>query len=285
MACQRAGGDNSRMQKTQGFLGIVMLDTQFPRPLGDIGHVGTFAVPTHHDVVRSVWPDKVVLSAASLRQARIVPAFQGVVRKLDRLGARAITTSCGFLVLLQKELQLVTKVPVVTSSLMLLPKLLQTQQRVGVLTISARHLGTEHLRSAGVPKDRLADVVVQGVEPGTEFVTRILGNQPQMDLAQAERDVVAAALALKARAPDIHTVVLECTNMPPYIAAIEAATGLKTLWLKDVARLFDWAKPQTPGAAPEPSPGATAMPAAVTHVTAAVTHTIHPLPTATASSA
>lgn len=241
------------MLKTRSFLGIVMLDTQFPRPMGDIGHHGTFDVPVHQEIVRSVWPDKVVLSAASLRQARIVPAFQGVIRNLDRRGARAITTSCGFLVLLQKELQLVTKVPVVTSSLLLLPKLLQTQQRVGVLTISARYLGAEHLRSAGVPKERLSDVVVQGVAPDSEFVTRILGNQPQMDLVQAQRDVAAAAVALKARAPDIHTVVLECTNMPPYIAAIEAATGFKTLWLKDSARLMDPFK--SPSAASGNAPG------------------------------
>jgi hypothetical protein len=166
-----------------------------------------------------------------------------VVRSLERRGARAITTSCGFLVLLQKELQSVAKVPVLTSSLLLLPGLLKTQQRVGVLTISALHLGKEHLRCAGVPSARLADVVVQGVDRASEFVTRILGNQAQLDLAQAERDVVAAALALKARAPDIHTVVLECTNMPPYQAAIEAATGFKTLWLKDMPRLMDWAKP------------------------------------------
>jgi hypothetical protein len=158
---------------------------------------------------------------------------------------------------------------------------------VGVLTISAGHLGKEYLRCAGVPKDRLADVVVQGVAPGTEFVTRILGNQAQMDLAQAERDVVAAAVALKERAPDIQTLVLECTNMPPYIAAIEAATGFKTLWLKDVARLFDWAKSTTPSAEPEPSTGLTVAPPAVpttTNVISLVTHTIQPLPAPTTSS-
>jgi hypothetical protein len=180
-------------------------------------------------------------------------------------------------VLLQKELQLVTKVPVVTSSLLLLPKLLQTQQRVGVLTISSRYLGAEHLRSAGVPKERLQDVVVQGVPPDSEFATRILGNQPQMDLAQAERDVVAAALALKARAPDLQTLVLECTNMPPYIAAIEAATGFKTLWLKDAARLFDWAKLKPPGGVLKPVLGAIAVSTA--------THNIVPLQPPTASSA
>jgi Asp/Glu/Hydantoin racemase len=238
-----ASSDNQGMLQTPGFLGIVMLDTRFPRPQGDIGHPETFAVQTHREIVRGVWPDKVVQSAASLRQARIVPGFQAVVRSLERRGARAITTSCGFLVLLQKELQSVAKVPVLTSSLLLLPGLLKTQQRVGVLTISASHLGKEHLRCAGVPSARLADVVVQGVDRASEFATRILGNQAQLDLAQAERDVVAAALALKARAPDIHTVVLECTNMPPYQAAIEAATGFKTLWLKDMPRLFDWAKP------------------------------------------
>ena len=222
----------------QGFLGIVMLDTQFPRPVGDVGHPETFKYPTHREIVRGVWPAKVVQSAASLHQARTVPAFQAIVRSLEKRGAKAITTSCGFLVLLQKELQSAARVPVVTSSLLQLPALLKTQQRVGVLTISSMYLSKEHLRSAGVPRERLQDVVVQGVAPGTEFVTRILGNQAQMDLVQAERDVVAAALALKARAPELQTVVLECTNMPPYLFAIESATGLKALCLLDDARLL-----------------------------------------------
>jgi hypothetical protein len=231
-------GMSSTPINTEGFLGIVMLDTQFPRPLGDVGHPETFKLPTHHEIVRGVWPDKVVLSAASLRQARIVPAFQAIVRKLTQRGAKAITTSCGFLVLLQKELQSATQVPVVTSSLLQLPSLLAAEQRVGVLTISSAYLGKEHLRCAGVPRERLQDVVVQGVAPGTEFVTRILGNHAQMDLAQAERDVVAAAVALKQRAPDVTTVVLECTNMPPYLAAIETQTGLKARCLTHDARLI-----------------------------------------------
>lgn len=226
------------MIKAPGFLGIVMLDTQFPRPLGDIGHPETFKVPAHREIVRGIWPDKVVQSAASLRQARIVPAFEGVVRSLAQRGALSITTSCGFLVLLQKELQAAVRVPVVTSSLLQLPALLKQQQRVGVLTISAAYLGKEHLRSAGVPADRLADVVVQGVDPKSEFSSRILGNQLQMDLAQAQRDVVNAALALKVRAPEVTTMVLECTNMPPYLAAIQAATGCKVLSLMDDVRLF-----------------------------------------------
>ena len=43
--------------------------------------------------------------------------------------------------------------------------------------------------------------------------------------------MVAAALSLKRRAPQLRTLVLECTNLPPYAAQIEQATGLRTLSL------------------------------------------------------
>jgi spore coat protein U-like protein len=93
------------------------------------------------------------------------------------------------------------------------------------------------LRAAGVPTGRLADVVVQGVNAKSEFVTAILGNRPEMDFGKAAADVLAAAVALKRREPDLQCVVLECTNMPPYRAAIEAATGMKTAALVDDERL------------------------------------------------
>jgi hypothetical protein len=220
------------------FLGVVMLDTRFPRPPGDLGNLASYSVPVNIRVVRGIRPDKVVQSAAGLHAGRVGPAFAAVVQSLAREGAAAITTTCGFLVLLQKELQAATRVPVITSSLMLLPKLLAAQHRVGVLTISAAKLGKAYLRAAGVPRERLGDVVVQGVDPKGEFATRILGNQPEMDLALARADVVAAAVALKVREPALTDVVLECTNMPPYRDAITEATGLKTWCLLDDQRLF-----------------------------------------------
>ena len=220
-----------------GFLGVVMLDTQFPRPEGDIGHPDAFGVPTRRCVVSGAWPDKIVQSGAGLRKGRVVTPMLQLVRRLEHDGARAITTSCGFLVLLQKEMQAAVKIPVITSSLLQLPGLLKLHAKVGVLTISAGKLGVEHLRAAGVPTGRLRDVVVQGVDAKGEFATAILGNRAAMDIEKAAADVVAAAIALKQREPSLTSVVLECTNMPPYRAAIEAATGLKTFALTDDERL------------------------------------------------
>ena len=226
-----------------GFLGVLMLDTNFPRPFGDIGHPSAFGVPTQRCVVAGAWPDKIVQSAAGLRQGRVVTAILQLVRRMAQDGARAITTSCGFLVLLQKEMQAQVKIPVVTSSLLQLPGLLALHQKVGVLTISSSKLGAEHLRAAGVPRARLVDVVVQGVDTKSEFATAILGNRSEMDLEKAGADVVAAAVALKTREPSLSCVVLECTNMPPYRTAIELATGMKTWTLVDDERLTrPWAQ-------------------------------------------
>ncbi len=223
--------------QTPSVLGIIMLDTQFPRPVGDVGHPEFFGVPTHFDRFKGVFPAKVVTTSAGMRQARLVPGFQNIVRSLQLRGLQAITTSCGFLVLLQKELQAVSKIPVVTSSLLQLPALLAREKKVGVLTISASSLGHEHLRAAGVPKERLKDVIIQGMPPAGEFASKILGNQPTLDLALASSEAVAAALALQARAPELRTLVLECTNLPPYQAAIVAATGWQVRSLIDDPRL------------------------------------------------
>jgi len=215
-----------------------MLDTRFPRPPGDVGHPDAFGVPVRRHVVRGAWPGTIVQTAAGLRAAGVAPAFARAVQALEAEGARAVTTSCGFLVLLQDELQAAARVPVVTSSLLQLPGLLAHQARVGVLTISAAALGPEHLLAAGVPAGRLADVVVQGVDPAGEFATAILGNRDTLDMDKAGREVVDAALALRRREPSLQAVVLECTNLPPYRQAVEAATGLKTWALTDDERLL-----------------------------------------------
>lgn len=223
---------------SDGFLGVLMLDTLFPRPEGDIGHPSAFGVPTRRCVITGAWPDKIVQSGAGLRKERVVAPMLQLLRRLEQDGARAITTSCGFLVLLQKQMQAQVNIPVVTSSLLQLPGLLGLHQKVGVLTISSSKLGAEHLRAAGVPRARMKDVVVQGVDANSEFATAILGNRPEMDIEKAGADVLAAALALRHREPLLAGVVLECTNMPPYRASIEAATGMKTWALVDDERLF-----------------------------------------------
>lgn len=214
--------------KTQAGLsrwGVLMLDTQFPRWRGDIGCPDGWPFEMVYQKVEGVLPTEIVKTAESLRQHEVLPLFVQAANQLISQGVHGITTSCGFLVLLQNELQSALTVPVRTSSLLLLPHLLSENETVGVLTMDDAVLGHAHFLAAGVLPQDLSRLRVQGVSPTEEFARAIMGNQIQMNFDAAQKSVLSCALLLQQKAPELRHVVLECTNMPPYAKAIEAATG------------------------------------------------------------
>ncbi len=203
-------------------LGIIMLETRFPRIPGDIGNGLTWPFPVLYRVVPGATPERVVLQGAR----GLLPDFIAAARELVALGAEAITTSCGFLCIFQKEIAAAVGVPVATSSLLQVPwveALLPPGQRVGVITASRPSLTPAHFAAAGMAPD----TPVAGVEDGKELY-RVLVRQdkPELDAMAAEQDMIDAGRALVAAHPEVGAIVLECTNMPPYAAALQAALGL-----------------------------------------------------------
>ncbi|MEO1102620.1 MAG: aspartate/glutamate racemase family protein [Pseudomonadota bacterium] len=201
-------------------LGILMLDARFPRIIGDMGNAATFPFPVQYRLVDGASPDRVVRHGAN----GLLEAFIEAARDLTRHGVDGITTNCGFLSLFQKELADAVNVPVATSSLMQVPAvnaLLPSEQRAGILTISGSTLTEAHLAAAGAPPD----TPIASTEGGSEFTRAILGDELSLDTAAAEAENVAAAKDLCAKHPDVGAIILECTNMTPYAAAIRAATG------------------------------------------------------------
>ena len=202
-------------------VGILMLESRFPRIPGDFGNALTWPFPVLYRVVRGASPDRVVRRRAE----GLLDVFIEAARDLVADGADGITTNCGFLSLFQDELAAACDVPVATSSLMQVPfieRTLPPGRRVGVLTISSATLEPEHLETAGCA----ADTPVGGTDGGCEFTRAILGDEPTLDIALAERDILDAGDALVSAHPEVGAVVLECTNMVPYAAALRARLGL-----------------------------------------------------------
>jgi len=214
-------------------LGILMLEARFPRIPGDMGNGATWPFPVLFRVVRGASPEKVVLLGAK----GLLPDFIAAARDLVDLGAEAITTNCGFLSLFQAELAAAVAVPVATSSLMQVPWVQATLppgKRVGVITVSRQSLTPAHLDAAGVPHD----VPVEGTETGREFFRVLIkAEKPDMDVALAEQDILEAGRRLVARHPEVGAIVLECTNMPPYAAALQREVGLPVY---DIYTLVSW---------------------------------------------
>jgi Asp/Glu/hydantoin racemase len=213
-------------------LGILMLEARFPRIPGDMGNAGTWPFPVLYRVVRGASPQRVVMERAT----GLLDAFLEAAAELVDLGADGITTNCGFLSLYQQKISERCRVPVATSSLMQIPMvqaLLPPGKRVGVLTISAKTLTRDHLRLAGAAED----TPVFGTDSGAEFTRVIIGNERELDVAAACRDIVAAGEALTRAHPEVGAIVLECTNMCPYAAVLRDRVGLPVF---DIYSFISW---------------------------------------------
>jgi Asp/Glu/hydantoin racemase len=204
-------------------VGILMLDTQFPRIPGDMGNATTFPFPVRYHRVPGASPDLVVRKGSR----ELLPAFIEGARFLAHEGVRAITTNCGFLAKFQRELAAAVSVPVFASSLLLVPmvhRMLPPGKAVGILTVDATSLTPDDFESVGVTSE--IPVAVAGLETEQEFTRVLLGNQLVLDVEAARREHIRVAQRLCAEHPEIGALVLECTNMPPYRADLQAATGL-----------------------------------------------------------
>ncbi len=210
-----------------------MLEARFPRIPGDMGNAATWPFPVLFRVVRGASPARVVLDGAK----GLLDDFIAAGRDLVDLGAEAITTNCGFLAIYQRELAEALAVPVATSSLMQVPwvqAMLPPGKRVGVLTVSGQSLTPAHMDGAGIPRD----TPFIGTEGGREFFRVLIqANAVDMDVAAAEQDILDAGQALVERHPDIGAIVLECTNMPPYAAALREALGMPVF---DIYSMINW---------------------------------------------
>jgi hypothetical protein len=196
-------------------VGILMLETRFPRIPGDMGNAETWPFPVLYKVVPGASPRRVVCGKAE----GLLDEFLAAAAELVRLGADGITTTCGFLSLYQSEIAAHVGVPVATSSLMQIPfieRVLPLGKRVGILTVSAANLTAEHLSAAGA--DPATPVV--GTDGGSEFSRVMINDEERLDVAAAERDILAAGDRLVASHDGIGAVLLECTNMVPYARAL-----------------------------------------------------------------
>jgi Asp/Glu/hydantoin racemase len=180
-----------------------------------MGNAETWPFPVLYKVVPGASPRRVVCQKAE----GLLDEFLAAAAELVRLGADGITTTCGFLSLYQREIAAHVGVPVATSSLMQIPfveRVLPPGKRVGVLTVSAANLTAEHLSAAGA--DPATPVV--GTDGGSEFSRVMINDEERLDVAAAERDVLAAGDRLVASHDGIGAVLLECTNMVPYAHAL-----------------------------------------------------------------
>lgn len=196
-------------------LGILVLDTGFPRIIGDVGNAETWSFPVKMRRVEGATPTRVTGPDVD----NLLESFARGADALVGEGAGGITTTCGFLAVLQSRLAERCPVPFAASSLLQVPSVqctLPAGKRVGVITFSAKLLTPAHLTGAGAAPD----TPLEGLSEDSAFYQMIIEGHDHIDVPQARRDVVEAGKRLTTRHPEVGAIVVECANMPPYSAAL-----------------------------------------------------------------
>jgi len=168
------------------------------------------------EIVREATPARFFPEGCFKEDPELLPYFIEAAKNLEARGVKAIAGDCGFMAIYQQDIARAVSVPVITSSLLLVPlvyRMLAENKRVGILTPHAE-LGERQFNAVGWSGKDIPVVVKKCI--------------------MTERGLVKAAKELIQENPDVGAIVAECAITPPYSRAIQKATGLPVF---DIATL------------------------------------------------
>jgi len=223
-------------------IGILLLNTHFPMIPGDVGNAGTYPFPVLYRVIDSLPTDFWATESAASRAPDVIAA----ARALQAAGVAAITSDCGYMAMYQRQVQAELSTPVFLSSLLQVPfiqRVLPEGKRVGVMVADSRRMTQQILRNVGIEQPE--SLAIAGMESQRAFWSAIIEENGLLDSDAIESEAVAVARELVSRHPDIGALLLECSNLPPYAAAIQAAVELPVFDFNTMIRFVYSALTQT----------------------------------------
>lgn len=204
-------------------IGILLLDTYIPFPPGDVGNATTYSFPVRYKVVEGASTERLLKQ----QDLSLLEPFIKAGWELVKEGVKAITGDCGFMILFQEQFSKEFPVPVFMSSLLQLPfisRILGPGDKVGVITADSRGFTDRHLQAAGVGEGMI--VKVAGMQDQEKFCEAIFEEKGELDFAAVQKEVVQVAIKLVEEDDKIRAILLECSDLPPYAAAVQEAVNL-----------------------------------------------------------
>lgn len=203
-------------------IGIMQLDCSLPFIPGDVDNASTYAYPVLYKVVPGLSTAACLRGAPDLAKAAVETA-----RALEAQGVRALSSDCGFMLQFQDEVRRAVKIPVALSSLLQLPMMAATiaaERPIAILTADSNNLTEAFLAKAGLKVPN--KLVIRGLQDQPEFRSAVFDEKGSIDAAQIEKEVVGVVQDIQRAHPTLGGILLECSMLPPYAAAVQAASGV-----------------------------------------------------------
>ena len=133
-------------------IGILCLESLFPKPRGHMRNPLTYGFPTVTRVIRGVDIPRLLFNPTP----DLLEPFIQAAKELEADGVQAITGSCGFMARFQSQIAAELHIPVFLSSLLQLPlvRLMHGEKaEIGVLTASSQALTPAHFANCATPME------------------------------------------------------------------------------------------------------------------------------------
>jgi hypothetical protein len=204
-------------------IGIILMESFMPFPPGCPGNATTFSFPVRYAVVKGANMESLVYQGDPALLKPFIDAGWDLVKE----GVKALTGNCGFMVLYQDDLAKEFPVPVFMSSLLQLPfiaRTLRPGEKVGIITADSRNLTERHLTAATNGTD--VPLKIAGMQDQRHFHDAIHAEKGDLNFEKVEEEVVHVTRELVEGDADIRAILFECTDLPPYAAAVQEAVGM-----------------------------------------------------------
>ena len=201
-------------------LGIVAVELDYPKLPGNVANATTYDFPVLYEkVVFEI--EQLFAGDASIKE-QVISAAQ----KLEAQGVRAIIGACGYFAHFQKDVAAAVGVPVFMSSLCQLATIktwLPSDKKIAVFAADGASITDDFLTNVNTTSEQL---VVVNVGDMPSFAP-IRWGKGALDNGALEDDLVHLAGKVCEEHPEIDAILLECSDLPPYAAAIHFITLAK----------------------------------------------------------
>jgi hypothetical protein len=222
-------------QQIAGYsVGIIYIeDVWYPFMPGNVVNAYTYDFPVRMRAVPNLTIDRLF---------RVEPGIADDIialgrHMIEKEGVRAISSACGFFGNFHKQVAENLSVPVALSSLVQIPwikSVIKPEQKIGVITADASSLTDSLLKNCFV--DDRDVVVIKDMRKKKQF-SAILEYRGEFDNEKVKKEMVEVSVELTTENDNIGAILFECSDMPPYAYAVQAATQLPVF---DFITLIRW---------------------------------------------
>lgn len=231
-------------QQCSGYsVGIIYIEEcNYPMVPGNVVNAYSYDFPVLMRGVPNLTADRVFNADVTLADD-LIELGEYMIKKQ---GIRALCSACGFFGNFHSEVAAALDVPVAMSTLVMVPwikTLLKPGQKIGMITADASSLSDNLYRNCFVDNPDI--LVIKDLRNEPEF-SCLFDYRGEFDNDIVKKEVVNKALEFMACSDDIGAILFECSDLPPYAYAVQAAIQLPVFDFNTLIRFLHKATTQAP---------------------------------------